>query len=385
MDNESIISLALFMFLIEFIGISFLIYFVYKKFFKKRTFKAKDGISDPLSVPYRTVQDEVEGTQFFSHYTPRTKGSPSRLVISTPVSTNAYLEISQERTDDRLFKNLNYTKEIQTFDHEFDDKFYIATEDEEFTKVLLQNPEARLAIQEILEYDFAKVEIKGGNLSTTMSPVETNNNSYSTIYTKVKLNFIKIIKALPQSNYQFPSPVTPSSKLDPALFVKVSFFISFIGLCLVFIGSIVFKPIDMEVLFFESLKISVGFIVGYLVLFFFIFHGRSTAHRKLFNIILLALIGIPLLCFGAASTLNGLLDTAPSQKTSVVIVDKHFTSGKSESYYLTLESWKTPGETKTIQVDYDTYNRVVPGQNKLQIDLKPGFLKYEWMEGYRVE
>ena len=81
--------------------------------------------------------------------------------------------------------------------------------------------------------------------------------------------------------------------------------------------------------------------------------------------------------YGATILMNGYQDTSKAQEYKVNVTGKHFTSGKSTTYYLELESWGKFTTGESFSVPHDLYNRVKEGDT-VRVLLKQGKLNIPW-------
>jgi hypothetical protein len=81
--------------------------------------------------------------------------------------------------------------------------------------------------------------------------------------------------------------------------------------------------------------------------------------------------------FGAIITVNGHFDHSEPETFHAKILDKHISSGKTTTYYLTLSSWGPFEENTDVTVTSDQYESFYPG-NEVIVYQHPGVFRIPW-------
>jgi hypothetical protein len=89
-----------------------------------------------------------------------------------------------------------------------------------------------------------------------------------------------------------------------------------------------------------------------------------------------AIVGVPW-SFGVASELNAELDRGPRQEFATLVIDKHISSGKTRSWYLTVAAWGPVREPGDERVDSGFYEDTRIGDH-VCVSLKPGAFGWRW-------
>ncbi|AYB29653.1 hypothetical protein [Chryseolinea soli] len=121
---------------------------------------------------------------------------------------------------------------------------------------------------------------------------------------------------------------------------------------------------DFNVLDFRQAWILTGAITALLIVLI-VFKNSELKFRTGSEIFTSIFIVVVLMAysFGTAVALNGLLDTSTPEIFTVKIVRKHVSSGKTRTYYLTLEPWGGQKEQKDAKVSSRFYRSVEPGES----------------------
>ncbi|BBB27345.1 hypothetical protein AMJAP_2759 [Amphritea japonica ATCC BAA-1530] len=144
--------------------------------------------------------------------------------------------------------------------------------------------------------------------------------------------------------------------------------------------------IDEPVVIDNYLLLSHAAVVGGLLLLLiiiltFYLLGRSPrSHRVLFQVILLAGIGIFPTSYVELKSINHAFDKEePNIYETLVLDRKKFTSRKGTIHYLYTENWNNSNVSQKIRVPYIIYSKANVGA-KLILCQKPGALGYRWLD-----
>lgn len=104
----------------------------------------------------------------------------------------------------------------------------------------------------------------------------------------------------------------------------------------------------------------------------FLFRQGSTGSVGLTIVLLAALYG-----YAATSIVNAVYDESQATVFKPQVTGKHITSGKSTTYYLTLQPWGPVQAAEDVNVSSDYYEQVQEGQS-VTVVLRPGWLGVPW-------
>jgi hypothetical protein len=128
---------------------------------------------------------------------------------------------------------------------------------------------------------------------------------------------------------------------------------------------------------FVSLQ-SVGVVialltVAYIAAFYHSFFESSSPARTFFALLLFGILS----SYGAVVVGDAVGDESTPTRYVVHVVGKHYTTGRSRSYYLELEPWGPVAQPNNLGVSQSVYDKASPG-DQVCLDLRPGRLNAAW-------
>jgi uncharacterized protein (DUF697 family) len=128
---------------------------------------------------------------------------------------------------------------------------------------------------------------------------------------------------------------------------------------------------------FVSLQ-SVGVViavltVAYLAAFYHSFFESPSPTRTFFALLLFGM----LYSYGAVVVADAIGDETTPTRFVVHIIGKHYTNGRSRSYYLSLEPWGPVQQPNSLGVSKTIYDKASPG-DQVCLELSPGRLNAPW-------
>ena len=124
---------------------------------------------------------------------------------------------------------------------------------------------------------------------------------------------------------------------------------------------------------FVSLQ-SVGVVIAlltlvYIAAFYHSFFESSSPTRTFFALLLFGM----LYGYGAVVVADAVGDESTPTRYVVHVVGKHYTTGRSRSYYLSLEPWGPVQQPNNLGVSKTIYDKASPG-DQICLELSPGRL-----------
>lgn len=349
---------------------------------KRAISQLPDGLKELKSG--KTISGEYEGTAYEVGYHAGGKNAPPRLVISIACESDGRFKITKESGLDRFFKRYGITSEVQTFDKDFDDAYFIQSETPDFVREFFQTSEKRRAVQEMFELLYTVVEHDGKTMRVICSPFLLQNKRSPDFITRAVSQLAELSKDVPLVP-QTPTLDTGAWKTKRGVAFAVPIVGLFAGGSLLILGMVRYPPLDGLSVFLDSLKLSLPLLLVFLWLAVKLVRGRSTSHHDLLAVGILAIVAFPLSGMGIGAFFNGWLDRSPSSPHTVLVLDKTISrSGKTTDYNLVLESWRPGRQTEKLEVSSQVHHRVVPNQTQVYIETKPGHFGFEWRVLYRV-
>jgi hypothetical protein len=123
---------------------------------------------------------------------------------------------------------------------------------------------------------------------------------------------------------------------------------------------------------------SIGLVVALLTLAFLAAFYHSFLESPYPTRTFFALLFFSILySYSAVAVTDAVADQSKSTRYTVSVVDKHYTTGRSRSYYLDLEPWGPMQQTNRLGVSKTIYDRASPG-DQVCLELRPGRLNATW-------
>ncbi len=157
------------------------------------------------------------------------------------------------------------------------------------------------------------------------------------------------------------------------------------GVCLLVIGLMLYKPLDLLPMMIDSTKVSGVLFLCYIIFYFLRFRHHPRPHRNIVSFLIITIISILVFIFGTICTLNGVFDSSPLQKHTETILHLYSNHGRSKIYYIEIPSWRYPNQRETLQVPAEEFEKIIPTQTKIHFSTRSGFFNYVWIDNYTLE
>ncbi len=324
-------------------------------------------------------------------YTSRVrKGKTDAILIGCKGIDHLDLTIKPERWWDRLFKWLGISVEYQVGRDEFDDKFYLMSDQESVCNLIGENFDFQEGIQRILALcqphgmKLKSIHFRNERIWVECQPLDKKSHesaaSLANIYLPELVRLTDILaRKLPLSAKKLKDPFV----FKASVILAISSGLAVSGLINLFRIVKVNVPfiLDVSLLFNKSLVVG-SCLIAVLIIFTLLLLGRMA--RTHLILIELVFIGY----FGAVSTslyvirdINIEFDQGPPERFIVEILDKKVSKRRrSTSYYFYVEDWLSRNEIRKIEVSSENYYKYSVGE-ALKIVQKPGFFGIRWVSG----
>ncbi|WP_348264728.1 hypothetical protein P8935_09355 [Telmatobacter sp. DSM 110680] len=113
--------------------------------------------------------------------------------------------------------------------------------------------------------------------------------------------------------------------------------------------------------------------VAYIAAFYHSFFESTSPTRTFFALLLFGM----LYSYGAVVVADAVGDTSTPTRYVVHVLGKHYTTGRSRSYYLTLEPWGPVEQPNSLGVSKSIYDKASPG-DQVCLELSSGRLNSPW-------
>lgn len=317
------------------------------------------------------------------------RNTPPSVEIKVPCRSPGDIKISPEGSFDRLAKGIGLSSEVQTGDRFFDEHCYIVAENPNFARAYLSTSGYRQAVMTIMKRKPSSIQIEQTGLKVVFSSFHWEKKLDTPFVTEILDQLQTLGSEFPDveqtlySRAHLPRTAAVGKDLVSKL-IAVPLLCIIPGLVLWWVGSRYFTPVRYTV-YLAGGKVGLFLMLCYTGFAFNALKGRSSAHREIARTFVLSLIGFTLLMIGLMAVGNGLLDQSPATEHDVLIAGKHVNSGSrgGSSYYVELNHWDRGERGFKIKVKSSFY-QTVPRNGWMRLEIKPGYLGYEWINHYEV-
>ncbi len=331
-------------------------------------------------APGKTFRGELGGQTYWFEFFEGGKNSPSYLKVWLECPSSGSFKLRPENAFDRFFKRLGIAVEIQTGDRDFDETTYVSTDEVAFAHRFLAPPEKREAALGLIRQGFKEVSHDGKTMEAKRTPFSFGEQLDRQTVENAVQYLIPLCRNLPGETYEGRIGGTPAWKIQRNVLLGVSGAAAAIGLVLTLWGSEAYPPLDGGALMALSLRYSAPTLLVFLVLSVALLRGRSSSHLELVFVTLLSAFGAIVGGFGAVAVLNGSLDRGEATPHDAVVLDRRKTSGRSQSHYVTVESWREGGDGEEVEVWEGLYDGAGRRGARLRVVTRPGHLGFEWVD-----
>lgn len=313
-------------------------------------------------------------------YSAGSKNSPSRFSLIAPVAAEGGFAVEREGAADRFLEGLGLEGKIATNDPDFDSRFHVVCDDDEFAAAYFASAEKRRAVVALFGLGAVRVELGSEGLKAVWSPFGFEKGRSAAFVRDALPPLAALCESLPRGAPPSPAPAL-GQKLFSALFVAglVAGYVALVFMPIVTRGR-GYLLLDGADAFWASLRYSGAAFAVYLAGAAAVLRGRSW-FLKGFGQALVA----GLLLFGAGGYwgvvwANCALDSSAAAAHACPVVGKFATRHKSATYYhAVVRSWRGGRQTETLDVGGARYGAIQPGRTLALVETKPGALGLEWV------
>ncbi|MDJ0869340.1 MAG: hypothetical protein QNK03_24765 [Myxococcota bacterium] len=327
---------------------------------------------------------ELDGRTYDFAYSEGSRNSPSHLIVRVDCPSPGSFRLRPENGFDRVFKRLGIAVEIQTGDREFDAATYVSTDEVPFTQRFLAASEKRRAVLELIERGFREISHDGRTMQAKCAPFALEPGSNRPVIEDAVRRLASLCEAMPEDTYEGRLGGTSAWKWRRRFALGVASASAVIGIGLMLWGSHAYPPLDAGDLLRLSLRYSVPALLGFLVLSVVLLKGRSSSHRDLALVLLASSVGAIVGGFGGFAVANGSLDRGAATSHDAAVLARRKTSGRSESHYVTVASWRADRDREELDVSRRLYEAAGAEGARLRVTTRPGQLGFEWIEALAV-
>lgn len=350
----------------------------------RETPQVAEGTSLGQYVSDQPQTREMDGAGYTVTYNAPITGKhaqPSKFRVTVPVDLRGEFEIVPETYFDQIAKSWGLTREIETLDESFDKKFFVRTDDIDFTRTLLEYPDNRLIITEVIRMGFNKVSLKNRELVAEWSGFDPKENDTPTLSEDVAARLILMSRKLPPG---LPD-ANPMGNLRRVL-AQFLLWPLMVGYPLLAISALYYAPVSEGTLALWTILFTIlTFPLAAIGSAWFL-RGSSRSHLVWGKLMLFGLGAIPIGSCGLTMVLNATLDSAEPTVHRAEIVNKYSRKARrSYSYHVEVKSWRQEGAIESFRVRGSDYGGIVTGVSDLLVTTGPGFLGMEWVQKKEVD
>ncbi len=361
----------------------------------RKSRSTKKFIIDDLLQPFNAVRrkglqniydGDHNGHKLRILYFQGAKNQPPYLKVFYPIPFDKKVIIKKESSFESFAKRIGLTKELQTGDKSFDDKYFINTGSDEFARLFLSDRKKREQIDDILDNEGLKVssiEMKKGEISINIPLARTRIDKLDRAQLERCAGLLHALtEDMPSGSAGFEMPGLEKSRKKTVVMLYASAIaIDAAGLFMLIYGLINYKLVDGS-LFLDSFKYSLPLILLFWIFIIPLIKGRSDSHTIAIVLLAITIPGFILGTMGFLVFTNGYMDQSDVHYYNAVVQDKYITTNKnSKSYHITVNNWNNPEKHIKLSVsssDYEDYDN----GDSVNIRTKKGYWGYEWIISY---
>lgn len=309
----------------------------------------------------------------------RHKGHLRGVTIGVVANNGHYFGIKKESALDRLFKWIGVSAEVQTRNKEFDENYYLVSDNPALCQALSGNPSFRTAIEALHAIKLKKLEATP-HLVWLYVPATIFNTERESIVAQLKV----VADAL--SSVPLISNASLFNSSARTAIIYNCFHATWLGLGIY--GLTVTGIRDAELVDKLPLMIKSGIIGSVIAAVWFVsillLAGRSSrGHLVLLDFIFMGLAGIYMSVFSGLYDYNVINDRSEPQYFEREIVNKKtYRCGKrkrSTCYSLVIDGFIKEDGIHSKKVSSTTYHAAQIG-GKARVTLRQGALGYSWTD-----
>lgn len=328
-----------------------------------------------------------EGVDYTYNYSKGSGESSPCLTVSIKCQSSGSFRVTSENKFDRFFIKLGVCNKLKTGDLEFDNKFYITTGTEDFTRTFFSYQKNRDAVKNINNKGFF-LSHNGKLMTAGCSNLRLIDRIDTAFITEIVSNLITLSKDIPP--FTKPGMYTSLSGYGgwkshiPVLAIPV--ILEALGVIALVFGVIQFKPLDVGQVVLKSLTISIPLLVIFLWLALRLLRGGTSSHIEFLIAFIISLTAFPIAGAGGLIFLNGWLDKSEISEHKAEVVDKLVKHSEDDTtYYVLLKSWRAKRDIEKMRVSRSLYLQLTTDKSSMIVATKQGRFGFEWLVRYGAE
>jgi hypothetical protein len=331
----------------------------------------------------KLIHKVLKGKDYWYKYNLNTNNSKKIFYIQVLLETKCNFKISKETKFDRFFIKRGIASKIMTNEPEFDDKFYISSNNDRFTRDIFSNSKNRRIVKNIFREGFTDIILKKSFLTARIFPYKSKDILKDEIIESTAESLQELSDSIKKLNFQ--EDININRKRNQLLIFLIPVLIEIIGLILITAGFIKYTPLDTGSVLFSSLKYTIPISFIFLWWVTRILKGKSTSHRELLILFFISFSAFPIAGAGITVFFNGYLDKSEPSVFKVPIVKKYITVSKNvKHYHIKVRSWRPEERTETLSVSYRDYNSIILNRANVKVVTRKGYYNFEWIVDHQI-
>lgn len=302
-----------------------------------------------------------------------------------------------ESSLDRFFKKLKLSNEHQIRKTKFDNLVYITSDNPSFLNTLSSNEQLSSCIINVFEaaeqHDVILKELRH-NYGKLWVKLKIKNNqsdeNEEEILKKISAEITPLLYTI-NSLLKEPSSKNLNKWKDPftlkaAIIIGLSSGLALNGafhLFTLFVWTKIPFIIDVNELIKDALFYGTCFILILILITIYILKRSSRTHLVLIELIVIGYFGAVSTAYYELRDINIGLDKSKVISYNVKVHKKRYSSGKSSSYFLTIDDWNNKSKTKEINVPFYLYKKAKVN-HFITVNQKQGYLGYRWVKSIKT-
>lgn len=290
---------------------------------------------------------------------------------------------------DNIFKAIGVSNEFETKDSEFDDSFYLISDNKSLQSLITSSEVFRLAIKNIMRRERIKdlkpkeIHCKNGRFWVVFSVGGGYEKAdIDQVCLSLQKYFNDVVCLLNKQTLSKSAWIEPFV-IKAALLLAISSGLAINGVVQWARSAFGYFPLVLEnsLIFYDALKYSAFFLLIFLIVALFCLRRSARTHIVLLELITVGALGIFLSTAMEMRDINMEWDRSPPQMHKVEIVNKYVQRssgrGKRTHYYVVVKDWRCECGNYKFEMSRGMYNSI--GGDSISVIQKSGYLGYPWI------
>ena len=307
------------------------------------------------------------------------EGKYPKLTLRVRATDRGQFAVRREGAADRLIEGLSLARPIRTSDPAFSGRYHIDSDDEAFASAFFSDLGKRAAVEAVFAAGVTSLAWEDGHATALwdgFQPKDDNAGFVGAAAAALRALTLNVPAA-------GPAPLVAGGWTEKSFNSRagIAIFIGFIAVYATMIGArfLPGRPIDGWEMFMASLRVSSPLAVLAVLGGLSRALGKSWFLKAAGKLLLASALLFPALGYVVYELANSLLDGGAAASFVLPVVEKHSSSGKHTSYYVTVESWRPGQYAHSFEVGYSIYSGVQKGRTRVHLTTRPGRLGHEWI------